>query len=65
VEQDGDLILTPLMGDHLIELGTSDNLQEKFRNMKAFYKQVLANRNWNKYESISLKYNNQVIAKRR
>ncbi|MCE4563271.1 hypothetical protein INQ51_03015 [Maribellus sp. CM-23] len=65
VEPNGDIVLTPLMGDHLIELGAPDNFQEKFRNMKAFYKQVLANRNWNKYESISLKYKNQVIAKRR
>ncbi|MFV0592578.1 MAG: cell division protein FtsQ/DivIB [Draconibacterium sp.] len=65
VEPNGDLVLTPLMGDHLIELGSPENLQEKFRNMKAFYKQVLANRNWNKYETISLKYKNQVIAKRR
>ncbi|MCK3685880.1 hypothetical protein [Maribellus sp. YY47] len=65
VEPDGDMVLSPLMGDHLIELGTPEHLEEKFRNMKAFYKQVLANRNWNKYESISLKYTNQVIAKRR
>jgi cell division protein FtsQ len=65
VEKDGDVIFTPLVGDHFIELGKLDNYEEKLRNMKAFYKQVLANDNWNKYESVSLKYKNQVIAKRR
>ncbi|MEN8116658.1 MAG: hypothetical protein ABFS16_06735 [Bacteroidota bacterium] len=65
ISQDGNVILTPLVGDHIIELGTLDNYQGKLRNMKAFYKKVLANNNWNKYKSISLKYNNQVIAKRR
>uniref|UniRef100_UPI0032178255 cell division protein FtsQ/DivIB n=1 Tax=uncultured Draconibacterium sp. TaxID=1573823 RepID=UPI0032178255 len=65
VEKSGDVILTPLVGDHFIELGKLDNYEEKLRNMKAFYKQVLASNNWNKYESISLKYKNQVIAKRR
>ena len=43
-------LLTPLVGDHLIELGTLENYPEKLRNMKAFYKQVMANNNWNKYE---------------
>ena len=65
VEKNGDIILVPLVGDHLIELGKLDNYYEKLRNMKAFYGQVLANNNWNKYKSVSLKYNNQVIAKKR
>lgn len=65
VTNNDEIILTPLIGDHLIELGSVDDFQEKFRNMKAFYKEVLAKNNWNKYKSISLKYKNQVIAKRR
>lgn len=65
ITDDGEVILTPLIGNHLIELGTVDNYQEKFRNMKAFYKEVLAKNNWNKYKTISIKYKNQVIAKRR
>ncbi len=65
IEKDGNAILIPLVGDHLIEMGKLDNYQEKLRNMKAFYKKVLADDNWNKYKTVSLKYKNQVIAKRR
>lgn len=65
VERNGNVVLIPLVGDHTIELGTVANYDEKLRNMKAFYQQVLASNNWNKYKSISLKYKNQVIAKRR
>ncbi|MCY1721489.1 hypothetical protein OU798_14125 [Prolixibacteraceae bacterium Z1-6] len=65
IEKNGEVVLTPLVGNHFIELGKFDNYEEKLRNMKAFYKKVLANNNWNKYESVSLKYKNQVIAKRR
>ena len=65
VEKSGEVILTPLVGDHIIELGKLDNYEEKLRNMEAFYKKVLANDNWNKYSSVSLKYKNQVVAKRR
>jgi len=65
VEQDGDIMLTPLIGDHLIELGTLENYQAKLRNMKAFYQQVMARNKWNEYKMVSLKYDNQVIAKKR
>ena len=65
VESDGDAILIPLVGDQLIELGSFDNYENKLRNMRAFYEQVLAKNNWDKYKTISVKYNNQVIAKKR
>lgn len=65
VNKNTDVILTPLVGTHLIEFGSLDNYEKKLRNMKVFYKEVLAKDNWNKYKNISLKYKNQVIAKRR
>ncbi len=65
VEQNGDIILTPLIGDHLIELGSLGNYPAKLRNMKAFYQQVMTRNKWNEYKMVSLKYNDQVIAKKR
>ena len=65
VEEDGDVLLIPLVGGHIIELGDTDNYREKLHVMREFYKQVLAKNNWDKYEKVSLKYNNQVVAKKR
>jgi cell division protein FtsQ len=65
VEEDGDILLVPMVGDHVIELGDVENYSEKLNVMRAFYKQVLVKNNWDKYDKISLKYNNQVVAKRR
>jgi len=65
VEEDGDVLLIPLVGGHIIELGDTDNYRWKLNVMREFYKQVLAKNNWGDYEKISLKYNNQVVAKRR
>jgi cell division protein FtsQ len=65
VQEDGDILLTPLVGGHIIELGEVDNYIEKLHVMSEFYKQILAKNNWDKYEKISLKYNNQVVAKRK
>ncbi|NQU55361.1 MAG: hypothetical protein HQ522_22825 [Bacteroidetes bacterium] len=65
IEKDGEVLLTPLVGEHIIEFGNLEDYQKKLQKMKAFYEQVLAKNNWNKYKTVSLKYNNQVIAKRR
>jgi cell division protein FtsQ len=65
VEEDGDVLLTPLVGGHIIELGDLGNYRQKLQIMREFYKQVLVKNNWDKYEMVSLKYNNQVVAKRR
>jgi cell division protein FtsQ len=65
IDANGEIVLIPLVGDQVIELGSIKDYQEKLRNLKAFYQQVLANNNWNKYQRISLKYKNQVVAKKR
>ncbi len=65
VENGGGVILSPLVGDQIIELGSVDGYPEKMRNLKAFYEQILVQNNWDKYKTINLKYKNQVIAKKR
>lgn len=64
VNNGGDLIFTTLVGNQLVEFGTSENMEEKFRNLRAFYEQVLAENNWDKYNRINVKFRNQVIAKK-
>lgn len=60
----GEILFSTLVGDQLIEFGNSENMEEKFRNLRAFYDQVLSDNNWHKYKRISVKYRNQVIAKK-
>jgi cell division protein FtsQ len=65
VTDNGELILIPLVGNHQIEFGTPVRYQEKLRNLKAFYEQVIAQNNWNTYQKISVKYTNQIIGTKR
>jgi cell division protein FtsQ len=65
VLDNGELILTPLVGEHQIKFGTIERYREKLKNLKAFYEQVIAQNNWNTYKTISVKYTNQVIGTKR
>lgn len=61
VQANGELILLPQVGDYLIEFGTPEDYETKFRNLKAVYQQGFKNLGWNKYKTISVKYRNQVV----
>ena len=64
VDGSGDILFSTLVGNQLIEFGSPENMEEKFRNLRTFYEQVLTEGYWNKYKRISVKYKNQVIAKK-
>lgn len=61
VQANGQLLILPQVGDYLIEFGTPDDYELKFRNLKAVYQQGFKNLGWNKYKFISVKYRNQVV----
>lgn len=61
IEKDGDIIMVPKLGDHIIELGTIDDLDTKFSNLLAFYRRGMPRAGWNTYSKVSLKYRGQVV----
>lgn len=61
IERDGDIMMVPKLGDHIIELGTTDDLDTKFSNLLAFYRRGMPRAGWNTYSKVSLKYRGQVV----
>jgi cell division protein FtsQ len=64
VRDNGELVIYPEVGDVVIEFGPPVNIADKFSHMELFYEKVLNHVGWRKYKSISLKYKNQIVAKR-
>jgi cell division protein FtsQ len=61
VKPNGNYVLVPRVGEHLILLGPPVRIKEKLRNLKALYKYGLSPREWNTYQIINLKYKGQVL----
>lgn len=61
VNANQELELVPIIGDQQILIGNTQKLAKKMEYLIAFYKSDV---DWNKYESINLKYQNQIICKR-
>ena len=62
---DGTLELVPRVGDHVAYLGTPDNTERKLDRLRKFYQYGLSVAGWNKYERVSVEFDNQIICKRR
>lgn len=68
LEKNGDFKLIPLVGDQVIEFGTAtseNEVADKFQKLKIFYEEAISNEGWNKYSEISLKYEDQIVCKKR
>ncbi len=48
-------------GNYVIEFGLFDNVNLKFKKLKAFYNKTLKDKTINKYRVINVKYHNQVV----
>ncbi|MDI1234730.1 MAG: cell division protein FtsQ [bacterium] len=64
VDNYNDILLIPKVGNHTIVFGSAEGLDGKFTRLKEFYFKGLNNIGWNKYKSINVKYDNQIIAEK-
>ena len=61
VESDGDMMMVPKLGDHIIELGAVEDLDNKFDHLWTFYRKGMPRAGWETYSRISLKFDGQVV----
>jgi len=61
VNNDGDIELIPRVGNQRIILGDTEHMQEKFDKLLLFYRKGLSGAGWNAYNTINLKYTDQVV----
>jgi cell division protein FtsQ len=65
VDNDDEIDLIPRLGNNMIHLGTTENFEGKLRNLEAFYRKVLPEVGWNKYEFINLEFKDQIVCRKR
>jgi len=61
VNENHEFELIPRLGDYIVILGGLENYQYKMKKLEAIYKKALPDFGWKDYETINLKYSNQVV----
>ncbi|MCB0635017.1 MAG: cell division protein FtsQ/DivIB [Lewinella sp.] len=65
VNNRGELTLAPSVGNQVILFGRYQQAEEKLHRLKVFYREGLPYKGWNAYRSFDLRYNGQVVCKKR
>lgn len=68
LEKNGDFVLIPLVGDQKIIFGSAlseEEVAEKFKKLRIFYKEAMPYEGWDVYSEISLKYEDQIVCKKK
>jgi len=60
-----DVFLLPMVRGHVINFGSPDRIADKFARLRAIYTEVMPVKGWNYYDTISVKWDGQVVATRR
>ncbi|HMO31862.1 MAG TPA: cell division protein FtsQ/DivIB [Lacibacter sp.] len=63
--QNREMELVPKLGQHIILFGSGTQVEQKFRRLDLFYRQVLKQAGWNAYSLIDLRFDRQLVATRR
>ncbi len=61
VNESGEFELIPRVGDHRIIFGDTTRMAQKFRKLEIFYREGLAFTGWNRYDTLNLKFYNQIV----
>lgn len=60
-----EYILNSRIGDQKISLGKIENLKQKFKNLESFFNKTMRDNSIDKYVTINLKFDNQVVCTKR
>lgn len=64
VRENGDIELIPRIGSHSILVGSFENIDEKLKHVRTFYKKVLPRKGWNAYRVINAKFDGQIVGEK-
>jgi cell division protein FtsQ len=57
--------LVPRVGRHIVKFGNQMRMENKFNDLKVFYLNALPEMGWEKYKEINLRYDGQIVCKKR
>ena len=62
IDKNGYVKIYPQVTKQVVEFGSLEDMETKFKKLKVFYKQVLPQKGWNTYSRINLEYKDQIVA---
>lgn len=65
LDKNRKITLIPRVGNHIIEFGVAENIEQKFDKLYTFYQEGMNRIGWNKYSRLNIEFGNKVICTQR
>jgi len=62
IAANGDFEMIPSLGDHLVLMGSAENVEDKLNRLYSFYKQVWVQSGVNAYQVLDCRFDHQIVA---
>ncbi len=61
IDKNDEITVTPQVTKQSVVFGLAENIEDKFKRLAIFYKKILPVKGWNTYQTVNLKYANQIV----
>lgn len=61
IDKRGNVKIYTQVGKQVLDFGQPDNMESKFKRLNMFYDKILPSKGWNTYETVSVKFENQIV----
>lgn len=58
-------VMVPKVGDHLVQFGDGQHVEQKFKKLYTFYDEVMSKTGWSKYSTVNVGFHGQIVAARK
>jgi cell division protein FtsQ len=65
LDKDGNILMMPLVGDQIINLGDDNNIAEKLEKLRIFTKKTEFLASWDKYDTININFKGQIVCSKK
>lgn len=65
VRDSNNIFVIPCIRGHVVNMGNVQNVENKFAKLLKFYREVMPVKGWMTYDTISLKWDHQIVASKR
>ncbi|MDT8400696.1 MAG: hypothetical protein RQ743_03295 [Bacteroidales bacterium] len=65
INEKKEIELVPRVGGHIVKFGEADNYEWKFHVLRTFYSQAMPLAGWDKYDEIDMRYNGQLVCRKK
>jgi cell division protein FtsQ len=62
IASNGKITIYPQMTGQRVQFGKAEDFELKFKKLMIFYKEILPQRGWTRYDRVNLEYESQIIA---